>query len=407
MLNIDFFFRACLSTLELLKRHGVSRNGADEIEGFFKYVTLYAGGEYPFNIIRSARGVTRNEWKRISLYSTTKFDDIRAEWCFNDVTKLRNNHLLMATIIFGDVVVNPECAENYLEAPRQIYEFTEMCEFGLDFMATMRSILDTFLKEMYQARKSQPERQDRFWAYTTTEEQIVSCVEAQKCGMSVDAAIAIRKLRIERMEKENRKKKTRKRVLCFTTVIVVIVGVIIGFLLCLRKVNPTNGTATDETTKPIATQGASRMPVNTYNGQIIIQTEYEGTCPLTIITDSHTDYYIYLDYQRAPTYSAEGRRLRATVKAPYEGDLAFIVKAGKQVSINVPIGVYKLYYATGSTFYGTAELFGETTTCYAADDELSFYLSGGYYNGHTVTLRETYNGNFDTDRIDERSFPTR
>ena len=93
--------------------------------------------------------------------------------------------------------------------------------------------------------------------------------------------------------------------------------------------------------------------------------------------------------------------------APLESDLAFVVKAGEKVSIDVPIGKYKLYYATGITFYGTKYLFGEATSCYEADELISFYLKDGYYNGHAITLYATYSGNFRTDEIDEAFFPTR
>ena len=130
-------------------------------------------------------------------------------------------------------------------------------------------------------------------------------------------------------------------------------------------------------------------------------------CPFTIIADSTTDYYVYLKYQSAPKSSTESRALKSGAKSPYEKDVAFYLKAGQQVKIDVPIGVYKLYYATGSDFYGTKLLFGDNTHYYASDDLLSFYSDSQYYNGHTITLKSTYNGNFDTDPISESQFPTR
>ena len=143
------------------------------------------------------------------------------------------------------------------------------------------------------------------------------------------------------------------------------------------------------------------------NGKMFITPDYEGVCPFTIIADSSTDYYIYLKYQKAPTSSTESRLLKSKAILPYESDVAFYLKAGQQVKIQVPIGVYKLYYATGSNFYGTKLLFGDKTHYYASDDLLSFYSDSQYYNGHTITLKTTYNGNFDTDPISESEFPTR
>ena len=93
--------------------------------------------------------------------------------------------------------------------------------------------------------------------------------------------------------------------------------------------------------------------------------------------------------------------------APLENDVAFIVKAGQSYELDVPIGVYKLYYATGKTFFNTAILFGDTTRYYESDELLTFNASGDYYNGHTITLYEVVNGNLDTDEISEKTFPTR
>lgn len=149
------------------------------------------------------------------------------------------------------------------------------------------------------------------------------------------------------------------------------------------------------------------LPVSTYNGKLIIIPDYSQVCPLDIIAGTDTDYYIYLDYQYSPHLTQESRSRKATATSPYEGDIAFIVKAGQRVSIDVPIGVYKFYYATGTTFFGSKYLFGDDTQCYKADNLLSFYYADQYYQGHTITLYKTVGGNFDTDSIPDKSFPTK
>lgn len=162
-------------------------------------------------------------------------------------------------------------------------------------------------------------------------------------------------------------------------------------------------------TKGNSAASATKAPavVTATNGKKYITPDYEAVCPFTIIADSSTDYYVYLKYQYAPSSSTTSRTLKSTATRPYETDVAFYLKAGKQVEIDVPIGVYKLYYATGSNFYGTKLLFGDNTHYYASDDLLSFYSDSQYYNGHTITLKSTYNGNFDTDPISESEFPVR
>ena len=149
------------------------------------------------------------------------------------------------------------------------------------------------------------------------------------------------------------------------------------------------------------------------NGQVLISPDYVAQCPLTITADSSTNYYVYLEYQNAPSYSTESRTVKNYATKPYEDDLSFYLQAGKEVSIDVPIGVYKLYYATdgsnsaGNNFYGTKLLFGDNTHYYSADQLLTFYADTEYYNGHTLTLKATIDGNFSTDPIAESQFPIR
>ena len=148
---------------------------------------------------------------------------------------------------------------------------------------------------------------------------------------------------------------------------------------------------------------ASSYPA--YNGEIIIVPDYECVCPLEVNVENGTDYYIRLKYLREPN-SDVGRRLKYLASSPYESDIAFYVKSGRSVQIEVPIGVYKFYYATGHTFYGAKELFGNETSRYEAEQELSFYASGNSYGGHSITLKKVPLGNFGTHSVSKNSFPT-
>lgn len=159
------------------------------------------------------------------------------------------------------------------------------------------------------------------------------------------------------------------------------------------------------TKRPTATN--TPAPVSVYNGKLFIKSDYEGTCPFEVKADSTSNYYIYLEYQRAPSNSTTTRDRKTSAYSPYESDVAFYLEKGKSYEIDVPVGVYKLYYATGDTFYGTKLLFGDKTRFYASDDLLNFYSDSQYYNGHTITLYSVSHGNFDTDPISESSFPGR
>lgn len=148
-----------------------------------------------------------------------------------------------------------------------------------------------------------------------------------------------------------------------------------------------------------STQKFNPIPIN--NGDILVYTGYKCLCPFSVSVSGNDGYYIYLQYQYAPSSSYNSREYAGG----YESDLAFYVAPNSTVEIDVPIGVYKLYYAYGETWYGRMALFGEDTVYCTSDDLLEFYSTYEYYNGVTLELWAQYNGNFETTIIDERNFP--
>ena len=166
-----------------------------------------------------------------------------------------------------------------------------------------------------------------------------------------------------------------------------------------------------ETPIPAKATATPVPTVSVSNGKMFVRSDYEGVCTLKVNAGSESNYYVYLKYIGAPSSSYDRRKLKVSATAPYESDLAFFVKAGKTVSIKVPIGIYTLFYATGTDFYGTTLLFGDSTACYTSDSPLTFYTSEDgeyvYSHGIEVTLYKIAGGNFETDPIPESSFPTR
>ena len=114
-------------------------------------------------------------------------------------------------------------------------------------------------------------------------------------------------------------------------------------------------------------------------------------------------YYVYLAYQRAPAYSSEKRV--STGKSPTQQDIAFIVKPNSMAQVDVPVGVYKLYYCSGKTWDGIANKFGEDTSYAVADSLLTFYTTEQQYKGNSVELWKQANGNLSEQKIDGSEFP--
>lgn len=189
----------------------------------------------------------------------------------------------------------------------------------------------------------------------------------------------------------------------FKPIIIVSLLVIVVAALIVGSNNPAGGNSTSPTKAVTPTP----IPASAYNGEIYIVPSYESLCPLTVSVRGNQAYYVFLDYLYAPSYSTVDRHLEEYgVNSSIKSDLAFYISPGSTVEIDVPIGVYRLYYATGETWYGKALLFGEDTATYTSDDLLEFYADDSYYNGVTLELWPQSGGNFDTKSISYDDFPS-
>lgn len=148
----------------------------------------------------------------------------------------------------------------------------------------------------------------------------------------------------------------------------------------------------------------SLKPVSAFNGQMLLYPSFERICPLSVsVPSGEDDYYIYLAYRKGPSHSSIWRK--ATAASRVEDDLAFYVKAGKTVEVDVPVGVYQLYYAYGPTWYGKEGRFGRDTVFCTSDEYLDFYTDDYTTYGHTLSLIPQTYGNFDSRNIKETDFP--
>lgn len=84
--------------------------------------------------------------------------------------------------------------------------------------------------------------------------------------------------------------------------------------------------------------------------------------------------------------------------------MVFFVRGGETAELDVPLGDFEMYYATGEEWYGLDDLFGDDTRYYKAEDRFMFYEENGYINGWTVELYLQSNGNLDTVSVDKSDF---
>jgi len=84
--------------------------------------------------------------------------------------------------------------------------------------------------------------------------------------------------------------------------------------------------------------------------------------------------------------------------------VALLVPAGGRYEFKVPLGTYRLRYATGPSWIDEQYLFGPDTSFSEADTPMAFSETGDGYLGHEVRLVLQRNGNLRTRRITPNNF---
>lgn len=79
--------------------------------------------------------------------------------------------------------------------------------------------------------------------------------------------------------------------------------------------------------------------------------------------------------------------------------LSFFVYGGTPFETEVPLGIYALKYAAGTTWCGRKDLFGKDTFAKKGSTLLVFEQEGDGYAGQEITLIAARGGNFHTDYI--------
>ncbi|MEM7820361.1 MAG: J domain-containing protein [Candidatus Aenigmatarchaeota archaeon] len=137
--------------------------------------------------------------------------------------------------------------------------------------------------------------------------------------------------------------------------------------------------------EPIFTEPIQPLPIN---GAIKRYVDDEAIAPLKITTrESGNHYFVKIvDWHT--------NKLVCTV----------FIRSGQSVNLDVPIGTYKLKYATGEQWYGTKFLFGPETSYSVADKRFDFEIRGDHVSGYTVELYPQPHGNLRITRISANEF---
>lgn len=75
------------------------------------------------------------------------------------------------------------------------------------------------------------------------------------------------------------------------------------------------------------------------------------------------------------------------------------IRSGNTIDTKLPLGSYRIKYATGKTWYGTEHLFGPETMYSKANKTFIFTREANGYSGYTIELILQQRGNLRTQRI--------
>jgi hypothetical protein len=132
----------------------------------------------------------------------------------------------------------------------------------------------------------------------------------------------------------------------------------------------------------------THKPVKQKPGLVFAKKKPHKGSTLTIKTKPGTNYYVQLN--------------TAGTKTAMQG---IYVIGGKPVTVDVPIGVYDIVYATGDTWYGRQDKFGPSAPLYKTDHTFDYRLEAdGSIPYYEIELIQQVGGNMETERIDPAEF---
>ncbi len=141
------------------------------------------------------------------------------------------------------------------------------------------------------------------------------------------------------------------------------------------------------TAPPATTRPSLPMP---RNGEVTKYTFAEHEAPFEVVVPDGGEYYYVILTESTNT------KLKV---------ISVIIHPGEAAEIDVPLGSYKMFYATGGKWYGKSDLFGEEMRMYQAEDVLEFYVSGNRVMGHSIELIKQVGGNLETVSVNPDDFP--
>lgn len=174
----------------------------------------------------------------------------------------------------------------------------------------------------------------------------------------------------------------------------IVLGAIIGTAVLLNEFRLSYGPTSEDaqinnqdySPLPPATVNFPAMPVK--QGLHQLYTSAELIAPFRIVTPSGADSF-YIKLTDAMTDVLV---------------MTFFVQGGQSFEAVVPVGTYRVKYATGSTWYGVDEVFGRDTRYSEAVKTFEFSVKDNQSSGNTIELARQGGSNPPTKTISAHQF---
>ena len=148
--------------LEIAKASAIAQNPEFELLPAMFVITDYAAAS-----ARKDRRSIANEVIRVMKSAYKGFDNalldkrcelygeiirgkkLRGEWFLGDVSAFSDNAISKCTALLGDILYNPECADNYDSAPIVVYGVFESMKYAESVMKPLLDEMLNLFKEIY------------------------------------------------------------------------------------------------------------------------------------------------------------------------------------------------------------------------------------------------------------------
>jgi hypothetical protein len=219
----------------------------------------------------------------------------------------------------------------------------------------------------------------------------IQCYQCQSCEtLFMTDMITIKREEAKKEVINNKLKFSHKSSpLVDLTVFILFIAAIFGFQYMGSKMSVADSNKSTELAVPPEDKNypSVELPGNATVSKTWKASKKDVLAPLKIITKGKSNYYIKILEEKTSKQV-----------------LTIFIRAGESASVDIPLGRYKIRYATGSQWYGEKHLFGANGLYKEASQISDFRLEENKAVAQVLELYPHVNGNLTSKSISDKDF---